>query len=197
MGYAEIQYETRQAAESMVLHWDKGQLDGEVVEASFIPRITRPPRPSERPVRARVPLSPPRRGPRRQGRRRNDYSPPPPTRRNYNMNNYSPPRRARGANAGPIGGPRGPTRGRSPPPPIRGRRRSYSRSLSRSPVRARMDQGAAAAVELRVVGEDEAEVTVPAEADHLVEISVEEGAGVEVADGRPPREEHVVHGHAV
>jgi len=67
MGYAEIEYETRQAAESTVLHWDKGQLDGEVVEAIFIPRITRPPRPSERPVRARVPLSPPRRGPRRQG----------------------------------------------------------------------------------------------------------------------------------
>jgi hypothetical protein len=60
-----------------------------------------------------------------------------------------------------------------------------------------MDQGAVAAVELRVVEEDEAEVTVPAEADHLVEISVEEGAGVEVADGRPPREEYVVHGHAV
>lgn len=65
-----MEYETREAAEAAVLHWDKGQLDGEVVEAVFITKITRPPPPTERPVRARVPTPPPRRG------GRNRASPP-------------------------------------------------------------------------------------------------------------------------
>lgn len=69
-----MEYETREAAEAAVLHWDKGQLDGEVVEAMFVTKITRPPPPPERPIRSRVPTSPPR----RVGRNRT----PPPRRRN-------------------------------------------------------------------------------------------------------------------
>ncbi|KAG0223053.1 hypothetical protein BGX31_008734 [Mortierella sp. GBA43] len=76
MGYAEIEYETRDAAEAAILHWDKGQLDGEVLETVIVAKITRPPPPSDRPLRPRVPLSP-RRGGRNRSppRRRNEASP--------------------------------------------------------------------------------------------------------------------------
>ena len=77
MGFAEIEYETREEAQVALDGWNGGQLDGEIVEAAFATKITRVPPPAEQPVRARVPLSPPRRRVR---------TPPPPRRRNEGRN---------------------------------------------------------------------------------------------------------------
>ncbi|KAF9103348.1 hypothetical protein BGX27_010619 [Mortierella sp. AM989] len=185
MGYAEIEYETREEAQVALEGWNGGQLDGEIVEVLFITKITKAPPPTARPVRSRVPLSPRRGGrarsplppppPRRRGedhyspprrgnfdapppgrrdyyspppaRRRDGYSPPPSARRNFNMNSYSP-RRAKGVNAAPLG-PRMP-RGRSPPPPARGR---LDRDLDREVL-----VGAEAEARIRIVVDEEEDV---------------------------------------
>jgi len=77
MGFADVEFETRPEALLAIEAWNGGQLDGEIVEVAFATKLSRvssvPPlarfeRP-ERPVRSRVPLSPPRRG----GR---NFSPP-------------------------------------------------------------------------------------------------------------------------
>ncbi|KAF9438517.1 RNA-binding protein with serine-rich domain 1 [Entomortierella beljakovae] len=216
MGFAEIEYENKEEAQIALEGWNGGQLDGEIVEVSFVTKITKVPPPPARPVRSRVPPSP-RRGararsplppphPRRRGedhyspprrgnfdgppagrrdyysppsRRRDGYSPPPQARRNFNVNNYSPPRRGKGANAAPLGGRM--TRGRSPLPP-RGRRRSFSLVL------------------LFAVGGDrvhialmDQEVVVAVEADHLVEEEAEDEA-LAAAEVAPQEETEVVAG---
>ncbi|KAG0054927.1 hypothetical protein BGZ83_010052 [Gryganskiella cystojenkinii] len=132
LGYADIEFETREEALLAIEGWNGGQLDGEIVETGFASKMARtrsPPRRPERPMRApRVPLSPPRRGgrnfsppPPRDRRRQDRYSPPPrrgfersPVRARRGTDYYSPPRRSsggpptrpRGVNAAPLG-PRG------------------------------------------------------------------------------------------
>ncbi|KAG0007734.1 hypothetical protein BGZ80_004308, partial [Entomortierella chlamydospora] len=76
MGYAEIEYETREEAQAALEGWNGGQLDGEIVDVVFITKITKVAPPAPRPVRSRVPPSP-----RRGGRARSPLPPPPPRRR--------------------------------------------------------------------------------------------------------------------
>lgn len=78
MGVADIEFETREEAVLAIEGWNGGQLDGEILEVIFATKLSRystpPPAPvrgdrADKPVRTRVPLSPPRRG----GR---NFSPP-------------------------------------------------------------------------------------------------------------------------
>lgn len=78
MGFADVEYETREEAQLALDGWNGGQLDGEVVEVMFAKKVAKPVQPA-RPVRSRVPLSPPRRG----GRARS-----PPRRRNEGTCSY-------------------------------------------------------------------------------------------------------------
>lgn len=73
MGFADVEYETREGAQLALDGWNGGQLDGEIVEVTFTKKVAKPVQPP-RPVRARVPLSPPRRGGRVRSppRRRNE-----------------------------------------------------------------------------------------------------------------------------
>lgn len=73
MGFADVEYETREEAQLALDGWNGGQLDGEVVEVMFTKKVAKPVQPA-RPVRSRVPLSPPRRGGRARSppRRRNE-----------------------------------------------------------------------------------------------------------------------------
>ena len=60
MGFADVEYETREEAQLALEGWNGGQLDGEIVEVLFAKKVAKPIQ-SARPVRSRAPLSPPRR----------------------------------------------------------------------------------------------------------------------------------------
>ncbi|KAG0329083.1 hypothetical protein BGZ99_003467 [Dissophora globulifera] len=133
MGFAEIEYETRDEAQQALAGWNGGQLDGEILLVGFATKITKVAVAVERvskPVRANAPPASP---PRRRAR-----SPPP---RRRNEDHYSPPGR-RGNFDGPLSGrrdyfPPPPPRRRndySPPPP-QGGRRNFNRG-GHSPRRA-------------------------------------------------------------
>ncbi|KAG9323809.1 hypothetical protein KVV02_002255, partial [Mortierella alpina] len=63
MGFAYVEYETREEALVALEGWNGGQLDGEILQVAFATKLPKTPAPPpERPVRARAPLSPPRRG---------------------------------------------------------------------------------------------------------------------------------------
>ncbi|KAG0340874.1 RNA-binding protein with serine-rich domain 1 [Podila horticola] len=163
MGFADVEYETREEAVLAIEGWNGGQLDGEFLVVTFSTKIDRHPvraldeRPGRRaasPNRRDKRVSPPRRplSPIRRRMedryapaRRDDYgypgrrnvSPPPPARRG----NRSPPPRRGNLSPPPRRG-FSPPRRPSPPPPRRGVRgvnaaplgRRGGRSRSRSPL---------------------------------------------------------------
>ncbi|KAF9962064.1 hypothetical protein BGZ72_010670 [Mortierella alpina] len=77
MGFAYVEYETREEALVALEGWNGGQLDGEILQVAFATKLPKTPAPPpERPARARAPLSPPRRGGRvRSPMRRRDEGP--------------------------------------------------------------------------------------------------------------------------
>ena len=63
MGFAYVEYETREEALVALEGWNGGQLDGEILQVAFATKLPKTPAPPpEKPARARAPLSPPRRG---------------------------------------------------------------------------------------------------------------------------------------
>ncbi|KAG0034689.1 RNA-binding protein with serine-rich domain 1 [Podila clonocystis] len=163
MGFADVEYETREEAVLAIEGWNGGQLDGEFLVVTFSTKIDRHPvralddRPGRRgasPNRRERRTSPPRRplSPARRRMedryapaRRDDHgysgrrnlSPPPPARRG----NRSPPPR-RGNPSPPPRRGFSPPRRPSPPPPRRG-----LRGVNAAPLGRRGGAGAGAEVE--------------------------------------------------